>query len=575
MGSCYEHRHFGECCYWCDYIGELSATDADAKRLRDRFLLYKAKAKYFLYQRQHVILRRLEKLRDLGEMKQDRERVYENAREVISILGSLKSKQFPMDDQCEQFFDYALMDYVRELNKRSSKDCVYCMLCHRKQTMIRSHTIPESLLKVIFKEGRDAKMFLMGPSSLAMDSHAKTLHTVTFNMLCSVCDNEVLSQDENAFIENFAKIVYQVSPVSHLEKFDRISYGKWLHRFCAGMLFRNLALSRGVAGYANADDIHELFRYCRSVVCSSMQDATPAISQSPEAQKLEASKEGFDIAMFFTPGMHEDQSLEKLSNIVRTLNRNIFVRLSNISALGTTTKLTKKCYFFAVHFGIFTIVAFLEPFPTKYRQYLVDPNGGEFDIASNSDRLSLIPPGLLLLFEEVTEKAVKQYAEKLVEMNQDGQNVSLTVLKTSNMAKSQTGAKPTSFNLLPPKYELNRQTNLITIKEGHSILLHHTLQSSSASHTVFLAVDNAVPLKPYVILHSHVPSAQVSQTLGYYVSVPEFAFQKELDTSHKVFMQHIRAKDLEVFKMPAKLIPITYKNAGLNNYQSILYHLNR
>lgn len=573
---CYKYRHFGECCYWSDYAS--GSTSDEARELRDQFLLYKAKAKYHIYQRQHVVLRRAEALQSLGEMKQDRERVYENAKEVISILGFLKAKSFPLDIECEQFLDCALMDYVRELNKRSSKDSVYCMLCHKKQSMVRSHAIPESLLKIIFQ--KDRALVLMGPSSL--DSRVKTLHTVTHSMLCSTCDNEVLSRDENIFIENIAKPIYRSSSTS--EKIEKVPYDTRLHRFCAGLIFRNLALSRGVTGSANADKILKLFRYCRSVLMLSGQAAADAghsiEDQSPpavdEESKVSASEQKFGIAVFFTPGMLEDQpsgQRERPSNLIRALNSSIFNCLSQISISDSST-LARKHYFFAVHFGIFTIAAFLEPVPTKCQQFLINPCGGELVIPANSNRLSLIPPGLMKVFEEQTEKNVKRYVENLVEVKQGEKKVSLTVLK-SNVEGSPMGSGPTSFSLLPPKFELNRQTNVMSMKEGHCILLHHTLQLPSASHTVFLAVEEAAPTKPYVIIHSYLCAPTMSQTFGYFFSLPEFAFKTELDASHKVIFQQMRDKDLDLFKLPAKVIPAKMEYAGLQNYQSILYHLNR
>lgn len=582
MECCYEYRHFGECCYWSDYIGEQCVGNPEAKKLRDHFLLYKAKAKYLIYQLHHVVLRRAESLQNLGEMKQNRERVYENTKEVISILGSLKAKQFPLDRTSEQILDNALMDYIRELNKRASKDSLYCMLCHRKQSVVRSHTVPEGLLKVVFKNTPEEKLFVMGASGLSLDSQVKTVHTMTFNMLCNVCDNEVLSRDENLFIEKVVKPVYQTSPFSHLEKIDKISYDKWLYRFCAGIIFRNLALSRGVAGSTNADDIHELFRYCRSVVSTFDQaDVKTKLSsctiQSSDNEKMAESGKSFQFAIFFTPGMlpedYPSQKQEKTSNFVRSLNLNVFFRLSSISIAGDSTSLAKKHYFFAAHFGIFTVVAFLEPLPKKYHQFLVDPQHGELSIPANTDRLSKIPPGLLKIFEEHAKTTVTHYLENMVEVDQGKHDVSLTVLK-SDVNQSSMG-EPTSFNLLPPKYKLDRTTNVITMMEGHSILLHYTVQVPSANHTVFLAIEDVTPVNPYVIIHSYLIEPVMSQTFGYFVSLPEFAFKEELDASHKVLMKHIRAKDLDLFKLPSKVIPAALKCAGLENYQSILFHLNR
>ena len=576
---CYKYKHYGECCYWSDYIEQQCSSNAEAQKLRDHFLLFKAKAKFHIYQRQHVVLRRSEMLKNLGEIKQDRKKVYyDNAKEVISIFGFLKAKNFSeFDLECEQFLDYALMDYIRELNKRESKKS-YCMLCHKKEAVVRSHIVPEATLKIIF--GNDQEVFRVGPSSLSLESCVKTLHTHTFNMLCNVCDNEVLSYDENLFVKNVLKPIYSTAPISHLEKVNKIPYDRWLYRFCAGIIFRSLALSRGVTGSANAEEIHKLFHHCRLVVKPSAEpSATEHTAQTLQSQLLEVSKletiEQLRIAMFFTPGLLEDQyseHREKPSNLIHFLNSSVFQCLSNVSILGTLPSLAKKCCFFTVHFGIFNIVAFLEPVPLKYQHFLVDPHKGELTIPANNDRLSLIPPGLLKIYEERTEKRMKQYFEKIVEMNKS-KNISLTVLGT-NIVEKPVG-DPTSFSLLPPKFELNRQTNIVTMKEGHSILLHHTYQSSSASHTVFLAVEKKAPTKPYVIIHSYLNAPTMSQTFGYFVSLPEFAFKDELDENHKEAMKQIRAKDLDLFKLPAKALPAAFKRAGLQGYQSILYHLNK
>lgn len=289
-------------------------------------------AKFHIYQFQHVVLRRSEKLKNLGEIKQDREKVYNDTKEVISILGSLKAKNpSAVNLQCEQFLDYALMDYIRELNKRQSKDSIYCMLCHKKQAIVRSHIVPEAVLKSIFK--KDQQMIVMGPSSVSLDSRLKTFRMQTFNMLCKTCDNEVLSRDENLFIANIVKPVYGTSPTGHLEKIDKIPYKNWLYRFCAGIIFRSLTLTRGVTGSTNAEKIHELFHYCRSVVKPSTQSDNNSLATAQSLKKLPASEEEFSIAMFFTPGIPEDQlpNQDKPNNLIRSLNSSIFQRLSKCS----------------------------------------------------------------------------------------------------------------------------------------------------------------------------------------------------------------------------------------------------
>ena len=388
MKTCYEYRHFEECCYWSKYIiEEQCSTNATAKSLRDDFLLCKAKAKYHIYQRQQVVLSRSEKSKNQGERLQDRERVYDNnAREVISLLGSLKPKKMiSWDRECEQFLDFALMDYIREFNKKRLSP-FYCMLCHKKETIVNSHAIPESILKIIFK---GQKAFLMHASGVSHDFSKKDIHKLTYKMLCTKCDTRILSPDENLFGQKIVKPVYDHG---HLQKFE-LPYEKWLYRFCVGIIFRNLTFCRGVSTSTNADEIHKLFCDCRSVL----------INESTTPENLH------NIAIFFTPGRFLDE--EKNNNLVRSLNVGKEVALSPISISGITIEVEQKGYFFAVHFGIFTIVAFLEPVPSRYQNFLIDPNGGELYIPANSDRLNLIPPGLLEIFKRNCEKIFGQCSE--------------------------------------------------------------------------------------------------------------------------------------------------------------------
>ena len=555
---CYKCGIYGECCYWSDYVGQNVS-----KNVRDEFLLYKAMAKYHIYQRESIVLRRLEKVQNLGEMKQSRERVFEDTKEVISILGSLKAKEFPMDPKCNQFLDCALMDYARELNKRSAKDSLYCMLCRKKGHIVHSHVIPESILKILLSDGHE-KYILMGPSGQFFDSQVKTPHTITFNMLCSDCDTVVMNRDEGLFIENIAKPLYQTPSSDHVQK---IHYEKWLFRFCAGIVFRNLALSRGVTGLINTASVLDLFHYCRLVVM-----------QSPEVEailELPPSKQKFPIGLLFTPGLPQNEPSNS-SNLIRTLNSNNFVLMSISSAFFEVppSAYGRTCHYCAVHFGVFTIIAFLEAVPDKYQQFLVNPTGGKLDIPKDSDRLGLIPSGLLKAFEEKNNQTVKHFFEKFVEVKADLKNTSITVLKSSE-AESLARAESSSFCLLPPKFELNRQKNALTMKDGHIVLLHYTLEQPAASHTVFLCVEQSKPRKPYIILHSYCHSPTVSQTFGYYISWPDFAYAGDLDSDHSRMMHNIRTKNLDLFKFPSKVLPAIMKSIGICDYQSILYHFSR
>ena len=454
---------------------------------------------------------------------------------MISILG-LQSELLKIDRECEQFLDFGLMDYSREVNKKHDSP-FYCMLCHKEHKIVHSHTIPQALLKLTSEGGRskgNQELVKMGPAHPS-DVSVKPVKSSAHYMLCDDCDNVVVSGDENFFMENVVKRVYQTSP----DVCKLISYDKRLHRFCAGIIFRNLPLSR-VAGCTNANDIHKLYHYCRSVVMPSAS----------------AEKE-FEIAIFFTPSVSEDEK----DVFLRGLNAGSIPHLSINSISGITSiNLANKIYFFVAHVHIFNIVAFLEPVPLEYKRFLVNPDKGKLKIPANKDRLRFIPPGLLTVLKEEVEKFKILYFEYL-------RRLSLDIISPAEEEKPAT--KPKTFNLLPPGYELDRKSCKLTIKG--TLLFHHTYQLPSSSHTVFLAIQDK---KPYVILHNHF-APNVSQTLGYFIYLPEFIFKEELHANQPILLRCIKYGHLD-FRFPAQAIPAAFKCTGLQNYQSVLYHhLNR
>ena len=517
-----------------------------------------------MYQREHVLLRRSERLQTKGEITQDRIKVYNGTKEVISILGSLQVKKSKVFDvECEQFLDYSIMDYIRELNKQPSRSSAgtefYCMLCHQKKPLQRSHIVPEAVLKKILDY--DGQIYLMGPSRLSLEYRKTTTHTMTFFMLCNICDNEVLSRDEKRFIDSVVKPVYDTCPMGA----HHLCYGEWLYSFCIGVVFRGLALTRGVTGSVNTEQIHQLFQCCRSILENRKPQSVP------------------DIALFFAPYMADSKppdSKEK-ANLLRMLKSTIFYRLSNVPLLSRLPSLAAKRHFFAAHFGIFTIVAFLEPVPQDCDQFLISPSGGELKIASSDERLDLLPPGLLTMYKAQALKSGKDYIERLVEMDkklsqEKESRLSLTVVKSNTMSH-EFAQSIQSFSLLPQGFDINRQNNSVVVKSGHRIILHETRQYRQlpADHTVFLALDEGNPTKPYVIINSFLGQSNVDQAFGYYVSFPDYKFQSELDEDHKVIMSELRAKDLDLLKAPGVMLPIAFQRSGVCNFQSILYHLKR
>ena len=337
------------------------------------------------------MLRILEKVQDLSEIKRARIEVFPDAKEVISILGSLRAKGVS-DNESKKFFDYAMMDYIRELNKETGSRQkgrgpleFYCMLCCKKRPIVQSHIVPLATLRKIFPG--DHPFYMVGPSSMTFESSLiSSSRKLVFRMLCDKCDNEILSADEKQFAEKVVSLIYGESQ-QHMQGFDRIAYEEWLYRFCAGIVFRGLALTRGITGSSNAEDIHTLIHQCRSVVLSSVA----TLEEQPK------------FAFFFTPGVPADSSSGfKTSNLVTATYGGTYFRLSDVPLAGLSPSTAKKCHFFAAHFGIFTIVALLECVPVEYKPFFVDPKGGSFSIPKNDQRFDLTPPGLMVMYKKIT-----------------------------------------------------------------------------------------------------------------------------------------------------------------------------
>ena len=567
---CYKYGYYEESCYWVDHICKSSL--GDKAQAVDPFLLYKGKSLFCIYQRMQVLFCVSEKyIQNVAELNRKREKVYLNAKEVIKILGVLEAKQV-FDNESNRFFDIALMDYIRELNKPPDIKLkheghrigvFYCMLCHKKEQILRSHVVPEAVLRAIFKG--DDQLFMMGPAGLPATYRSRTFKTQTLYMLCSKCDNVTLSRDELLFIKAVARPIYDASlPRRRVEKVDGIAYDEWLYRFCCGVLFRGMALGRGITASINEEEVYRLFEQCRAVL------------QSPKTSDVHPDLLPI-IAMFFTPGIVEEQSCasatEKPSNLVRALNDNIFFKLANVPLSGTTPSAIRNRHFFVAHFGIFTIVAPFGPLPSEFKPFVIDPCSGVLGVPANNDRLRLNPPGLQTVYEEQSEKAVKYYIEKTVEEDKKKREINILLVNTDSATMS--FGTPSTFNLLPQGFVVNRDLNIVAVKQGHQVLLHLTHQpdvSSSDGHSLFLAADVTAPANPYVIIHSF---AKALQTMGFFIDPFDFAFKGELDQSHNAMMKALRAKDLGLFKAPNRLMPISFERAGLCNYQSLLLHFKR
>ena len=589
---CYNYGLYHLCCKIADYALERNSLP---EKTAAQFQFYIGKAKFHVYQQQEIVLQRSEKLLNRSELKVKREDVYANAKSVVSILGKLKANGIT-DRESTKLMDYALMDYNREVNKQpegKSRDGrrseFFCMLCHERKPLLRSHFVPASVLKRIFRDA--GQLYMSGPSGYSVELHEKTVRTMTFYLFCDKCDNTILSSDEMCFVRDVLPLVYDLSLV---DTDINIAYQGWLYRFCAGMVFRGLALVRGLSGSTNEDDIYQLLEACRSILLSkALPQATPkptiAILFTPLVSQLShdvktSSQKHLLEQKKSEPEVHNNQhssekvvvpeiaALEemksvfiggdaKLNDFFHSLNNYCFNKLSTLPLLSSTPFVERKRFFFAVHFGVFTIIAFLEPVPHKYSKFLISEKGGELCVPSNTSRLDFNPPGLMSIYKEYVAIAEKDFIEK-----------GLQGLKTIDEP-----TVPLSFNLLHLRVNVNRGNSTVSAKGGDQILLHHTWKhdvSPPAGNTFFLATEFD-SMNPYAVVHSYSFSSKVLQTLGFYVSPVDFTFKAEMDKQHKDIFSEMRSEKVGIFEAPSKFFPALLTRAGLLNYQSLLYHVIR
>ena len=400
----YQLGKYEECIEWCNPIISKAKQMEVKQETLNRAKLLKGKALFHSYQKQQLQFMKDRQFIPECEIQHRLKHVYNKAKEAILLLGNALDNDF-LDDEGSKLLDFAMMDYMREINQLY--DCRRCLLCRRrkeKNDIRQSHFIPKSVLKklklgkeIVAEGGNKYLLPLDGRISL------KSPGECTFWMLCKVCEQRLSQNGEMDFMDKFFSKVY--SDEGPILGSDSVPYDSWLYSFCVGMIFRGLATEHFAAAL-NADEVYSAFLVCREHLKNLPVKGTAASPLHGEDQTQEQPPSS--TLDFHTPNRTLEISL--LINPI-TLERNVdSVRLKQLAIMLKTTgspflstarlcdgkpALSHTVHFFIAHFGNCNIIVKFQPSEeTKLPTWsIVDPISGVYTIHEEIQRWEHFPPG--------------------------------------------------------------------------------------------------------------------------------------------------------------------------------------
>lgn len=276
------------------------------------------------------------------------------------------------------------------------------------------------------KSEEDLKFLVKTSSDLRKKPTLKSAAATVFYMFCDRCDNQVLSRDEKVFSEQTLAQMYS-DTLPGVECLDHeLDYDSALYRFCVGLVFRALAVQRGVSKCSNSVQIYRIFKQCRAVltaeegcgvdddkllpqlaifftpavepmivvaesdedaasmehVLSSMQDdlprSTPSDTMEPAARatreaatKVQSSSPPTGKPASESPSLLAYDPLASIQasgndvdlNLIHFVTNNCFSKLGYTPLLDSCPGVIRKGHFLLVHCGVFSVVLLLEPVP--------------------------------------------------------------------------------------------------------------------------------------------------------------------------------------------------------------------
>ena len=507
--------------------------------------------------------------------------IMKNAKTVVSMLSAAMMNNY-IDEEGKEMLDISMMDVIRgsnELNKVSHPHCMLC-LCSDADLQ-KSHVYPKSMLKEFAESipGRvgERVFTMLNTSGLSpkLLYHYSSPKTVRYFMLCRRCEDLVNKGGEIDFLESFfLKIFNKTDPAKALEQ-SVVTYGPWLYHFCVGFVFRCIASGTGISQYANEREIYQLFLACRKFLVSpndSCETTPPKVYLFINPSEV--------------PHKYEDSCVQE------ALNAAGFVSFQSNDLSEGVKPRPLKAHFVIAHCGIINVLVKFSPddyqLPSSWE---VDPQGGTYVIPAEADREKDIPPGVWMVFEEVSESFHNHFTESLFRKKDRPPDVKpspeFDTKQYSHLeAWSNCGRIPTAYiqspeifttvSMLPSGFKIDHFSGEVTLPASFSVLIHHVYWSNDVPSgiTLLVGVDES-PKKstpaPFVIFCHIAPhgaffvgfSVKFDGTNYNLINLSEVTPQQ-----HDYEELYQVAANAEVFineRLPSSLV-----KKGFPNFQSLL-----
>ena len=525
--ACYMYGHYDQCIKQCDNILERIKDNSDCK-VQLAYLL-RAKSLYHNYRREQLCLAG-SKLEEKVLQKLHSE-CYLKARDAIISLG--KSN---LDAEGSYMIDIAMMEYATETN--GLKDINRCLLCQRKEKLVRSHMCPHSILKEFCAASTTPENLQVFDTASSEIGHSKSPKQITTYAFCKHCEIVLSTYGEQEFLPHFFRKVYSVDGPSVYETELHIEYGPWLYHFCVGMLFRALIKSK-ISSFFNSDEVHAFFVNCRRIILNpSMQQTSASDSVLPH------------IFILIGPNKSsvEDQQYGFMNQV---LNEPYFSTIQSSSLLDGTVKPPYPAHYLLVHIGVINIIAIFSPSSgscTLPSECQIDPVHGVFRVPTEKDRGNNFTPGLWSFFRLYAMERSRLWLERPLVPLQRMQKKKMikpsphlesvfhiqssveSDLKTfeTNIVPSPDPKNPRVVSLLPSGFHFRPHSNPSCIKlpDNHQILFHFP---KGDKEVYFLAIgDGGIfdYLTPYVIYSHCEPGLQFSS--GFFIDPTDLTFKEFL-----------------------------------------------
>ena len=427
---------------------------------------------------------------------------YMKARNAIISLG--KSN---LDSEGSCMLDITMMEYATETNRLD--DIRRCLLCQRKEKLVRSHICPHSILKV-FGAGathpENLQVFETSSESSKV-GRLKSPKQVTTYAFCKGCEKNLSTYGEQEFVPHFFHKIYSAGVPSNYESEQCIEYGPWLYHFCVGMLFRAL-IKNSISSFFNSDEVYEFFLMCRSVLLNpSLQHKSNCVLPH--------------IYILFGPHKSNDQ--DQQYGFMNQVLTDYYSTIQTSSLLDGSAGPPYPAHYVLVHIGVINIIAIFSPsrsciLPAECQ---VNPIDGVFRVPAEKDRGNSFPPGLWGFYRlyalersnlwlersmaplkrSMEQMTIKPPASLDAVFHVEASVKSDIALFKTNTIPSPDPKYPRIITLLPAGFHFQPcpNPNCIRLPDSHRILFH---LAKGAKEVYFLAVghDKSFNLStPYVL----------------------------------------------------------------------------